>query len=113
VVKRSIGLLKENLTSVTFAEKTVTGVSSWFPSTIFLHIAHGLCWGKFSRKTQKKEGGWGLERGTEIDAIASLTPISWRHSSLGIVTEWDKRLEGHQVSELDNLAHSSSITKKG
>lgn len=54
-----------------------------------------------------------MERGTEIDAIASLTPISWRHSSLGIVTEWDKRLEGHQVSELDNLAHSSSITKKG
>jgi len=38
--------------------------------------------------------------------IASLTPISWRRSLLGVVTEWESSLEGHQVSQLDSL-HSA------
>jgi hypothetical protein len=40
---------------------------------------------------------------TEIDVIASLTPISWRRSLRDVVTEWKSGLEGHQVSELDSL----------
>ena len=40
--------------------------------------------------------------------IASLTPISWRRSLLGVVKEWESSLEGHQVSQLDSL-HSAPI----
>jgi hypothetical protein len=44
----------------------------------------------------------GRIKGTEIDAIASLSPISWRHSSLGVVTGLDRSRGRHQVPELDN-----------
>ena len=44
--------------------------------------------------------------GNEIDVTASVTPISWRRSLLGVVAELESSLEGHQVSQLDSL-HSA------
>jgi hypothetical protein len=54
--------------------------------------------GKNETKEREKKN-----KRTEIDVIASLTPISWRRSLLGVVTEWESDLEGHQVSQLDSL----------
>jgi hypothetical protein len=89
MVEMNVGLFKANTGSTSFPERTMIGVSS------FLHIAHGLRVGAGKKKLEGKKG-------TEIDAIASLSPISWRHSSLAVVTEWDSSQGGHQVTELDN-----------
>lgn len=48
----------------------------------------------------------------EIDVIASLTPFSLRRSLLGVVTEWESSLEGHQVSQLDSLLSAPTASPR-